>query len=789
MLDHADLKGIIDKKGLGIQDILDDGVLVRHLPFVASVGDDVIMLRDGDVMASFLVRGVAAETAEPFTVEDLSSAMAGLAASLPSDIAIYVHRISSQVAPSLSEVPGHFPFAVEVNRRWQGRLDSSTLRERTTMVSLVVRPSKFSGMSWLFGVGEAERKTRIARRVERLNTAVTQFMEVLAMARPRRLTVSGGEWLGLFHAVLTGRKRLIAPHAMFRPLADLVASTGVVFEGESFFIPGGHEGEQRFGATLSIKDYPTTTFAGMFDGLNLAVDMTLTQSYTRGDPVASLSRIRRTIRQMSAADDAAISLRAQLVDAADDLASGRVGFGLHHCTATIFARSEEELGEAVGTATRVMQEAGGAITRESWGNRLGFFAAFPGNARYRGRAAMISSVNFGDMASLHAPPGGSAAGATPWVEPITVLPTSRGEPYRFNFHLAGNPGERTIGHSLVIGATGSGKTLTTLFLVAQAMRVSARIIAFDKDRGMEAGLRALGASYSAVRLGVPTGLNPFSAEVDDRGAAWLVDWLSAILGSDSPLSSLQVEALTRAVAANVTADSPALRTMRHFRSQLRSTEDSGDLHTRLGRWDSTGQYGWLFGGDREDSLNFSAQVTGFDLTEIFDTPAVRTAWLSYVFRRIERTVEDQYPTIIVLDEAWKLLDDPYFEARLKDWMLTMRKLNVVVILLTQRVSHFSESRAAGSILESTATRILFPNSRNTPEELAPLRLTDAESGFLQGSGVGHRMALIQSGDDSVIVDADLGGLGGLLGVLGGGAGNGLASGWRKNPDFWRGDSR
>ena len=158
-------------------------------------------------------------------------------------------------------------------------------------------------------------------------------------------------------------------------------------------------------------------------------------------------------------------------------------------------------------------------------------------------------------------------------------------------------------------------------------------------------------------------------------------------------------------------------------------DDDGDLHTRMGDVDADGGFGWLFSGEGRDMLSFSNAVTGFDLSEIFDTPAVRTAWLAYVFRRIERLIEDGRPTLIVLDEAWKLLDDDYFERRLKEWMLTMRKKNVAVVLLTQRVAHIRESRAGGSILESAVTTILYPNSRNTPEELAPLALTDRELTF------------------------------------------------------------
>ena len=71
-------------------------------------------------------------------------------------------------------------------------------------------------------------------------------------------------------------------------------------------------------------------------------------------------------------------------------------------------------------------------------------------------------------------------------------------------------------------------------------------------------------------------------------------------------------------------------------------DDDGDLHSRMGQWDD-GQYHWLFSGTGVDPLTFRNPVTAFDLSEIFDSPAVRTAWLAYVFRRIERTVEDGQP--------------------------------------------------------------------------------------------------------------------------------------------------
>ncbi|MEM7710172.1 MAG: hypothetical protein AAF264_05365, partial [Pseudomonadota bacterium] len=134
--------------------------------------------------------------------------------------------------------------------------------------------------------------------------------------------------------------------------------------------------------------------------------------------------------------------------------------------------------------------------------------------------------------------------------------------------------------------------------------------------------------------------------------------------------------------------------------------------------------------------------------------------------------DDQAPLIeqasIALDEAWKMLDDAYFQTRLKDWMLTMRKKNVVVVMLTQRVSHIAESQAAGSIFESTVTQILFPNGNNTPQELGPLTLTDREERYLCTSAAGARTALIRSNDRSTVVDFDLSALGSMMATLGAG---------------------
>ncbi|ABI93318.1 hypothetical protein CEP88_00210 (plasmid) [Roseobacter denitrificans] len=774
------------RKDLEASEDQGEHLLVRHLPYVGAVTDDVMMLRDGDLIASFIVEGIAADTASEADVDDLSLAFSRTVTQAQSDVGIYVHRFSSVVSPKLTGVaPEVSTFAAAVDQRWQSHIETSGLRSRQAMITVTLRPSKVKSLwaKFVSGGVAAQRGTR-EKDVSRLNEIVDHFMEAVRVASPTRLSISSGEWIGLLRAINTGQFFTSPPGAGFMPLADMIAVGRLDFRNDTFVSFGSDSKDTRYGAVFSIKSYPSNSAPGIFNRFDLPFDMVISQSYTPVNPVESEERISRTARQMQAADDAAQTLKDQLVDALDDVASGRIGMGMHHATITVFAGTVAELDEAAASIRGAGQRAGATVVREDVGARAAFFAQHPGNYAYRARAAMISSTNFADFTALHATPAGHSRAQTPWGESVTILPDIRGEPYRFNFHLAGELQERTVGHTLVIGMTGAGKTLGACFLLAQAARLNPRIIAFDKDQGMEMPLRALGADYAKVRMGEPTGFNPFAAEADERGTAWLTSWLEATLAAQGTLSATQREALSNATRSNMETD-PSLRTMRQFRSQLRSVDDGGDLHTRLGLWDD-GQYGWLFSGEGQDeTLSFNNDVTAFDLTEIFETQEVRTAWLAYVFRRIERQIEDERPTIILIDEAWKVLDDPFFEAMLKDWALTLRKKNVVLMLMTQRVDHLVNSAAGGSILESCVTTLVYPNSRYTLDEVAPLNFTDAEAAFVTSSAGGQRLALIRNGDVSTVVNMDLGALGPLLKVLGGGKGESAPDGWRDDTSFWK----
>ncbi|MAC81950.1 MAG: type IV secretion system protein B4 [Rhodobacteraceae bacterium] len=754
----------------------------RHLPWLSGRGDDLILTRQGDLLASAVIGGIDSFTSDDAEIAALTGGLARLVGQLGERFGYCVNKITIPATADLKPI-GESGFAAEIDRRWQAEIGQRSLKRRVMLLTLAMRP----GLAQRVGFARTLRtafEADLADRTERITEAMRLIAAMYQPVGYQRLTLSGGDWLGYLGAILGQevQKVHVGPGQF---LAASMTNAEVTFHGKRFRIDNGMA--PRFGTIFGVKGYAPKTWPTMLDSLELPYDITITNSFTpvRNNEVEE--RIKRTARQMRASEDAALSLQAELYEAADNVASGRQVFGKHHLTIMVTAGTERDLEEAAAEVWRAGQESGATLVRESFAARTAYFSQAPGNWTYRVRTGLISADNFAELAAFHAVSRGRDRLESPWGETITALPTVSSGLYRFNFHEKGSrSAEPSAGHTLVLGRTNSGKTLGTAFLVAQARRVGARILAFDKDRGFEMAVRALGGSYSAIRVGQPTGFSPFLTETDDRGAAWLMDWVADLLARHRPLDPLQSVALGDAVRRIVAAE-PGLRSFSGLASAVNQTDDDGDLVARVREWTADGRYGWLFDREASEGIRIGEDVLGIDMTEILDLGTERTALLAYLFRRIERIIEDRRPTIIVIDEAWQMLNDDMFVRRLHDWLVTMRKKNCVVMMLTQTPEHLATSSVGSIIAESVRPQILYPNPAAHPEDYRILRLNDREGEFVCSGTGGLRLALIRSGGDSLFVDLDLSGLGTLLTVLGGGrTGEERAPrNWRLHPDFWK----
>jgi type IV secretion system protein VirB4 len=137
------------------------------------------------------------------------------------------------------------------------------------------------------------------------------------------------------------------------------------------------------------------------------------------------------------------------------------------------------------------------------------------------------------------------------------------------------------------------------------------------------------------------------------------------------------------------------------------------------------------------------------------------------FHRIEASLDGQ-PTIILIDEAWKALDDPMFSARIRDWMKTLRKRNAIVGFVTQSAADALNSSISSAIVEQAATSIFMPNAKAREEEYCKgFGLSAQEFEFVRSLPAHSRCFLIRQTGKSVVARLDLGGMPDLLTVLSG----------------------
>jgi type IV secretion system protein VirB4 len=522
-------------------------------------------------------------------------------------------------------------------------------------------------------------------------------------------------------------------------------------------------GAPEFAAILGMKDYPEATSPGLLDSLlRLPFEMVVSESYAPTERQTARERMDLAIRRLKSADEEAAAERADMLAARDALGNGAVGFGDHHLTVMVRERQLGQLDDAMAACAAALADTGAIAVREDTNLEPAFWGQFPGNEAYLVRRALISSANMASFGSLHGFALGQAQG-NHWGEAVTLLETTSATPFFFNFHHG------DLGNFSVIGPSGSGKTVVMNFLAAQAQKFSPRTILFDKDRGAELFVRGIGGRYDSIRSGEPTGFNPLALPDTPGNRAFLRDWLGVLLKAEGPEEEQTIAAAVDAAYAN----DASLRRLRHFRELLSGTRrpQPGDLADRLGAWIGAGEgpggeHAWLF-DNSEDRLDLGARVLGFDMTALLENPRLRTPTMMYLFHRIEERLDGK-PTMILIDEGWKALDDEVFAARIRDWLKTLRKRNALVGFATQSARDALESRISTALVEQTATMVFMPNSRARPEDYCDgFGLTEYELALIRTLPAHSRCFLVRQPDASVVVRLDLSGAPEVLTLLSG----------------------
>ncbi|BDI61752.1 VirB4 family type IV secretion/conjugal transfer ATPase [Qipengyuania nanhaisediminis] len=754
-----------------------------RLPYDRLIDESTVLLRDGSVMSAIQVPGLLFETADTQTLNAHATTREVMLRSvLDARFILYHHVIRRRVEVALeSEFPD--PMSRHIDARWKERLANGSLFINDQFVTLVRRPARGK-------TGLPERAARFfsrrgrqeiepdARDIRSLKSAITGLVAALSPYGAQVLgdysapgsQTTHSEMLELLSALYNGEMRPVRRPAPGTDIGTMLPYRRASFGLDAMELRGS--GQPEFAAILGLKDYPEATSPGLLDPLlRLPFEMIVTESYAPAERTTARERIDLALRRSRSVDEEAAAERADMMAARDALGEGSVGFGDHHLSVLVRESALDLLDEACAACASALADSGAIAVREDTNLEPSFWAQFPGNEEYVVRRGLISSANMASFGSFHGFALGQASG-NHWGDAVTVLETTSATPFFFNFHATGSGGG-DLGNFSVIGPSGSGKTVVMNFLAAQAQKFAPRTILFDKDRGAELFIRAIGGRYDRIHAGEPTGFNPLAMPDSPSNRAFLRDWLGVLLKADGPEEEAMIAAAVDASYAN----DPSLRRLRHFRELLEGARRPrpGDLADRLGAWigdprgdgsGEGGEHGWLFDNAR-DGLDLSNRVLGFDMTELLDNPRLRTPVMMYLFHRIEERLDGE-ATMILIDEGWKALDDAVFAARIRDWLKTLRKRNALVGFATQSARDALDSQISAALVEQTATMIFMPNARARAEDYCDgFGLTRHELALIRSLPAHSRCFLVRQPDASVVVRLDLSGASEVLTILSG----------------------
>ena len=739
-----------------------------RLPYLRLIDESTLLLRDGSVMTAIQVPGLLFETEDSEALNaHAATREVVLRSTLDARFVLYHHVIRRRVSVDLeAEFPD--PISRHIDARWRERLGSGQLFVNDQFITLIRRPARGKAglverMGKKFRRKGGERLEPDPKDLRSLRAASQGLVAALQAygATPLGDYVgpqgnTNSEMLELLSALYNGEMRPVRKPGDDVDIGHMLPYRRVSFGLDAIEMRGS--GSPDFAAVLGMKDYPEATSPGLLDSLlRLPFEMVVSESYAPTERQTARERMDLAIRRLKSADEEAAAERADMMAARDALGNGAVGFGDHHLTVMVKERHLGRLDDAMAACAAALADTGAIAVREDTNLEPAFWGQFPGNEAYLVRRALISSANMASFGSLHGFALGQAQG-NHWGEAVTLLETTSATPFFFNFHHG------DLGNFSVIGPSGSGKTVVMNFLAAQAQKFSPRTILFDKDRGAELFVRGICGRYDSIRSGEPTGFNPLALPDTPGNKAFLRDWLGVLLKAEGPEEEQTIAGAVDAAYAN----DASLRRLRHFKELLSGSRrpQPGDLADRLGAWIGEGENAWMF-DNAEDKLDLSARVLGFDMTALLENPKLRTPTMMYLFHRIEERLDGK-PTMILIDEGWKALDDEIFAARIRDWLKTLRKRNALVGFATQSARDALESRISTALVEQTATMVFMPNSRARPEDYCDgFGLTEHELALIRTLPAHSRCFLVRQPDASVVVRLDLSGAPEVLTLLSG----------------------
>lgn len=747
------------------------------IPFRSHVTEHILTAAGGAYLRTWKLAGISFEAADEDEINVRHDGFNQLLRSIgASGTAIWSHKLRRKVTDRLSGTFNN-KFCNDLNDRYFDSFAGYRMMANELYLTVVYRPNfQTNGLAKFADRASVRSMEDIAYRqqeaINHLNDIGYQVESSLKKYDPEPLGTYKKDGV-LFSSALEFMSFLVngfwEPVPLRRARINEYLPTSRLFFGNEN-IEIRTPAETRFGAIIDFSDYPEFTEPGILNPILYDnYEYIETHSFSMLGKYDALQALTRQRNQLIASEDVSNSQIAAITNAMEEVVNGAFLMGDYHFSLAIFGESLQQVSKNVAKARSALQDQGFQTKLVDLVPDAAWFAQLPTNWRFRPREAQISSRAFCGLSAFHNFASGKRDG-NPWGEAVTILKTPSGQPYYVNFHVSpedeDSEDKKALGNTMIVGQSGSGKTVVKLMLLAQATKFDPTMILFDKDRAEELAVRAMGGKYFCIVRGQDTGFNPLKLEPTKANVMFWIALIKRLVHHDKfPLTPTDEAAIAHAVhtVARFPRESRSLATISQ---NLPNTSDD-DMKMRLKKWCRGNELGWAL-DCKDDLQDFTThKIYGYDYTEFLDDPETRTPIMMYLLFLTEAQIDGRR-FIYGMAEFWKPLSDPVFSDFVKNKQKTIRKQNGLGVFDTQSPDDVLSSPIARSLIEQCSTFIFMANPKaNRDDYMNGFKLSEAEYEIIQGLGESSRTFLIKQGHQSAVAKLDLAGFDDEMDILSG----------------------
>jgi type IV secretion/conjugal transfer VirB4 family ATPase len=410
----------------------------------------------------------------------------------------------------------------------------------------------------------------------------------------------------------------------------------------------------------------------------------------------------------------ALQMSQQTSDALTLNSNRSTRFGFWASEIVLMNEDIESLEQASKDLSRYLEQSGFSCIQEDVNAFDAWLGTIPGHGCCNVRRVFINSINLAHVLPLHSIWAGAACSSSTSLLPAKSPPvfyaaTTGKTPFRFNMDVD------DVGHQLVLGPTGAGKSTYLDFLIMQFLRYkNAQIFIFDKDNSHKALTSALGGNHYDIGNAAELSFCPLadlSTESKKMRAAQFIE----------DLVSLQNVIITPEVRSSIYSAVASLSDKAQSRSRnitvFRSEVQNQAVRDALKYYTIEGQVKLL---DATQDYLQAGNLHTFEMNWLLEQKAeICVPIFGHIFNSIDSLLEEQngeHPTLIIIEEFAIIGSHPIVKRKLKDALKTKRKQNARIVLATQSLGDLydpstkSLTELTATIMESCPTKIYLPNS-------------------------------------------------------------------------------